>query len=235
MQFVILAGGLGTRSKECKPKILTTFGDKPLLYNYFEQINNYALNRSHTSAIFSLGHGASEVINQIEVCKSKGLVKFPVRFVHESKPLGVLGALRESIEYLEDEVVVMMGDLYFDFDFEHFVQVAKARKAELVALIHPNGHIEDSDVAVIDHSSYLIQRFDLKHLRTKSPKSYLALAGIFYLSNYKEILANTFGENLGSFLESSLAYKKKNFGYLTAEFIKDIGTPTRRKIGRAHV
>jgi len=114
MQAIILAGGKGTRLKPYTvtiPKPLMPVSDLPILEIVIRQLKHYAIKE----LIISTGHLA-ELIEAYFKKGSKWGVK--IRYVREEKALGTAGAIR-NINGLEDNFIVMNGDILTDLDYRY--------------------------------------------------------------------------------------------------------------------
>lgn len=227
-QIVVLAGGLGTRSMSATPKLLTEIVDKPLILNYIKHFNEMSESDRDFEVLFLLGNGSKQIKEYIENQVNQNCISFAFNIIEETTPLGVLGSIVNAAEYLQDEIILLMGDLYFEFDFIHFLHFSRSREAKLAVVVHPNGHTFDSDVANVDYLDCRLMGINSKETREKPPTSNLALAGIFYLKDFVERLKGSKANSLTSFLEYLSVNEKRCFVYVSAEFIKDIGVPSRR-------
>jgi NDP-mannose synthase len=114
---VVLAGGLGTRLRPYTtvlPKPLMPVGDRPVLDIVVRQLHHHGFERVTIAtgylaelieAYFGDGHGYNVHID----------------YFREQEPLGTVGAL-SLIEELEDDFLVMNGDVLTDIDYAGFLQ-----------------------------------------------------------------------------------------------------------------
>jgi len=112
MQAVILAGGVGARLRPYTmsiPKPLIPVNEYPILDIIIRQLRYYSV----SEIVISTGYLA-ELIEAYSRKGSKWGVK--IRYVHENKPLGTAGALK-NITKLEDNFMVMNGDLLTDLNY----------------------------------------------------------------------------------------------------------------------
>jgi mannose-1-phosphate guanylyltransferase/phosphomannomutase len=235
MQIVIIAGGLGTRSKLDCAKILANIQGRTLLEHQLDSISRNAVSE-RIEVMFLLGFDSINVIENANKIVSK-YKNLDVSFHVEKFQSGTAGALLQSFDFLQEDFIVVLGDLFFEFDFFNFYRYSQGKNSEITAVVHPNGHSWDSDSAQIDLYSNKITGINFK----KGPKifsAYQSLAGIFFIEkklltafNFEsETSIDIVSELLSKALESS-NFSNKVYGYLTTEYVKDSGTPDRlRKI-----
>lgn len=112
MEAIILAGGFGTRLRDCVenlPKPLAPIDGKPFLKYILDYLYVNGIHR----AIISTGYMAETVKKSIGRTH-RGLV---VDYCREEHPLGTGGAIKKALAMCKDEnVVVINGDTFFDVD-----------------------------------------------------------------------------------------------------------------------
>lgn len=143
MKVVIMAGGKGTRIASIKndvPKPMIKVCGKPILQHQIENLKRYNLT-DITLVIGHLGH----IIKDYFGDGSKFGVK--IEYFVEDSPLGTAGALFKMPQ-LQDDFILMCGDLICDVDFNRFIQFHKAHHAWASLLTHPNAHPYDSSLIV---------------------------------------------------------------------------------------
>ena len=114
---MVLAGGLGTRLQSYTtvlPKPLMPVGDRPVLDIVIRQLRRHGFER----VTIATGHLAE----LIEVFFGDGS-RFGVEidYFRETSPLGTVGSLA-SIEGLDDDFLVMNGDVLTDMDYAAFIR-----------------------------------------------------------------------------------------------------------------
>ncbi|HSA30238.1 MAG TPA: sugar phosphate nucleotidyltransferase [Candidatus Omnitrophota bacterium] len=128
MQAVILAGGQGTRLAPYTlvfPKPMLPVGGQPIIETIIQQLAYY----NFKDVVICLGY----LGNLIEVyLKNDSRVPKDVniRYVLESKPLGTAGAL-SLIDGLEDDFLVINGDILTTLNFQDFFLFHKQKKSSL--------------------------------------------------------------------------------------------------------
>ncbi len=148
-QVVVLAGGLGTRLGKLgrdRPKVLQEVGGRPFLDHFVAPFARAGVRRFH----FCLGHLGEQV--------QEHLVRFDGLAITSriDPPRGTAGALRSSIDFLDETFLVALGDTYLDVDIAGIADRLDA-VAEGVMLVTSAWSDVPSNVAV--HEG-LVSRYD---------------------------------------------------------------------------
>jgi len=120
MQAVILAGGKGTRLKPYTtvfPKPLMPIGDYPILEVLIRQLKFFGVN----DITMAVGH-LKELIQAFFSNGSNWDLN--INYSFENKPLGTAAPLK-LISELDDDFLVMNGDVLTDLDFKEFFEFHK--------------------------------------------------------------------------------------------------------------
>jgi NDP-sugar pyrophosphorylase family protein len=113
MQAVLMAGGKGTRLRPFTmvlPKPLVPLGEMAILEMVLHQLRHYAFKE----AIICVGHKAELIMAVVGNGERFGL---RVEYHKEASPLGTLGAVAELGDRLDDDFLVMNGDICTDLSF----------------------------------------------------------------------------------------------------------------------
>lgn len=124
MMAIILAGGLGTRLKPFTvtiPKPLLPLGNMPILEVVVHQLVAAGVDR----IVLTLGHMAPFFTAFLDSWAPKNV---KIEYYIEQTPLGTAGSLG-LIKDLEDDFLVMNGDILTTIDFRAFVSTHKQRDA----------------------------------------------------------------------------------------------------------
>ena len=126
MQTIILAGGKGTRLKPYTtvlPKPLMPIGDMPILEIVVRQLKYYGCKR----IILAVGH-LKELL--IAFFNDGRKWEMEIKYSFEEKPLGTAGPLKLiSPDEIEDDFIVMNGDVLTNLNFQEFFQYHKDNNA----------------------------------------------------------------------------------------------------------
>jgi NDP-sugar pyrophosphorylase family protein len=143
MQAVILAGGKGRRLlpyTTVLPKPLMPIGDHPILGVILLQLKRFGFTRITicTGYLHQLIHAYLNGISSI------GL---DISYTHEPEPLGTIGPLR-LIPELDENFLVMNGDILTDLNFSAFMDAHAKRRA--IATIATYKRDANIDFGVLD-------------------------------------------------------------------------------------
>jgi len=216
MKVFIMAGGKGTRiaglNKEI-PKPMLSIAGKPILEWQIECLNKQRYN-DITIIIGYLGH----VI--------KDYLKDTVKYIEETEPLGTAGAMFMLKGLIEDDFLLINGDVIFDIDIKRFYAAHKNNPAIATIFTHPNDHPYDSGIVISNKDGMV-----LDWLTKEDERGYYknkVNAGLHIFS--KEIL-KFFEEPVKKDLDRDILKKMIPDGTLYAydspEYVKDVGTPER--------
>jgi D,D-heptose 1,7-bisphosphate phosphatase len=233
-QAVILAGGKGTRLASRlggRPKPLIDVLGKPLLERQVEQLRDYGVDR----VLVLVNHQAA----QIEAFFAARDLGVHVQIIDDGEPRGTAGAVYRARDRLDEEFLIVYGDTLFDVDLTRFLRFhAGDPGAAATLFLHPNDHPQDSDLVEVDADG-IIRAFH----------GYPHPAGV-WLPNM--VNAALYAMRRGAIESGALAslgegvvdFAKDLFprlvedgarlrGYISPEYLKDIGTPARLDRGCA--
>lgn len=138
MMAVILAGGKGTRLKPFTmsiPKPLLPLGDVPIIEVVLQQLADTGFKR----VVITLGHMAHLFAATIG---NGDRWNMHIEYCREEAPLGTAGSLR-LIEDLEDNFLVMNGDLLTTLDYDDLFKIHISRDSwGTIALHRREVHID---------------------------------------------------------------------------------------------
>ena len=223
-QAVILAGGKGTRLKSVSgnlPKPMVPVLGKPLLLHLIEQCVKYDILNIHLLISYR-----SEVIEKHFGNGSQYGVS--IQYHTEVIPRGTAGALLDIKDQLNEQYFVIYGDTYFDVDLDQFWAFQQNKNGDASLFLHPNDHPQDSDLVEVDEEKNIKAIHTYPHANQwrrnlVNAALYMmkrsSLAGIKLSSERPDIAKHLFH----SMVESG----KSLFGYISTEYIKDMGTPER--------
>jgi len=224
MKIVIIAGGQGTRIASVNseiPKAMIPICGKPIIEHEVEM----AKRQGFTDFLFIIGY----LGDQIEAYFGDGS-QFGVHidYFRETQPLGTAGALGLLRDQLTEDFFVFYGDTIMDIDMQRMVDYHKSKHADATLFLHPNDHPYDSDLVDVDTEGRVRQFFHKPH-----PEGFIAHnivnAALFIFSPkvLTQIEAGVKCHIEKHVLPRCLDAGMRLFGYITAEYIKDMGTPDR--------
>lgn len=223
--IAILAGGKGTRLKSRTgniPKPMALLLGKPVLQHQIELCKKQGFFN-----IALLVHYEHEVIrNYFEDGSNFGV---NITYIAEEHPRGTAGALSDALDILSDDFLVLYGDTYFEVDLNLFFDYHNRSKSEISLMLHPNDHPIDSDLVEIDEN-YKVTAI---HPYPRTHNTYLPnlVNAALYVVNkdvFKGIIPTCGKFDLAKNAFPILINNGANiFGYVSQEYIKDMGTPER--------
>lgn len=229
MKVVIIAGGKGTRLKDIAkdiPKPMVPINGKPILEYQIELAKRYGF----TDILILTGH----LGDQIETYFGNGAKwGVTINYFQEPKPLGTAGCVKEVADQLTEDFFVFYGDTVMDVALDRMLAFHKKSNALGTLFLHPNDHPYDSDLAEIDAQG-VVTTFHAKPHDEKRYYRNLVNAALYILKpemlNYIEKLVSAdFGKHI---FPRAIAVGEKLAGYVSPEYVKDMGTPDRyEKVG----
>ncbi len=223
MQAVILAGGKGARLSEYTkdiPKPMLSIGEKPLLQHQIELLKKNNI----TDVIILVNYLKDSIINYFSHGEKFGL---SISYFEETEPLGTAGGIREIENLLENDFLVLYGDVMINMDFRRLIAFHHQKKSQCTLVLHPNNHPFDSDLVEINDNKEIVAFHPKPH-----PEGFLyhnlVSAGVYVFS--KEItkyIEKGKKADFGRQIFPVIYSKIRMFGYNTAEYLKDMGTPVR--------
>ena len=223
-QAVILVGGKGTRLNNISkglPKPMTHVLGKPLLQHIIEQCLKYGF-----LDIVFLASYKQETIKDFFGDGEKFGVS--IKYCIDKEPRGTAGALLDSLHVLSSQFLVIYGDTFIDVDLNSIWSFHNTKLADVTIFLHPNDHPQDSDLLEIDANSVVTNIHSYPH--DSNWRRNLVNAALYVYSQSSLMGINCLNDkpDIAKDLFPSMQKKgKKLYGYLSTEYIKDIGTPER--------
>jgi mannose-1-phosphate guanylyltransferase len=221
MQALILAGGEGTRLRPLTstiPKPVVPLVDRPFITYMIEWLRAHGVD----DVILACGFMAADVRSVI----GDGGSGVRVRYVEEPSPLGTGGALKYAQDLLDEQFLMLNGDVLTDIDLS--AQLAQHEKTGARATL--------ALVAVEDPSAYGLVRCGPDHavqafVEKPAPgdaDTNLISAGAYVLE--RDILDEMAPAGTNISIERDvfpLLVARGLFGYAASGYWLDIGTPER--------
>jgi len=142
---IVLCGGAGTRLRSVTgdaPKSLATIGDRPFLDILINQLQRHGFER----VILAVGYQRDLIRSHFDTRAREISLEYSI----ESTPLGTGGALRNAVDFVKSEsVLIMNGDSYTDADLSGFVADHRESQADFSVLVVPtDGRLDCGLVSV---------------------------------------------------------------------------------------
>ena len=224
MKVVIIAGGQGTRIASVNseiPKAMIPINGKPIIEYQVELAKRYGFN----DFLFIIGYLGDQIESYFQDGSQWGV---HISYFRETTPLGTAGALGLLRDQLTEDFFVFYGDTVMDFDMLHMLNYHRANQADATLFLHPNDHPYDSDIVDIDAQGKVRGFHHKPH-----PEGFIAhnmVNAALFIFSPKILTAIEPGVKCHiekHVLPRCIASGMNLYGYVSAEYIKDMGTPDR--------
>jgi len=224
MKVVIIAGGKGTRIASVNseiPKAMIPVCGKPIIEHEVELCKRYGF----TDFLFIIGHMGDQISSYFGNGRKWGVT---IDYYHETQPLGTAGALGYLKDKLTEGFFVFYGDTIVDFDMEAMLTFHKEQNADATLFLHPNDHPYDSDIVELDSKGKIVKFCNKPHPDGFVSKNVVNAA----LFIFKPSILDQIEVGVKSHIEKNVLPKCLDagmnlYGYVSFEYIKDMGTPDR--------
>lgn len=224
MKVVVIAGGQGTRIASVNseiPKAMIPIAGKPILEYEVEMAKRYG----YIDFLFIIGYMGSQIASYFGDGSKWGV---NIEYYQEEKPLGTAGALVFLKDKLTEDFFVFYGDTVMDFDMEAMLRYHRGKNADATLFLHPNDHPYDSDIVVLDKDGKVLHFYNKPHEEGFICKNIVnAALFIFSPKILEEIETGVKSHIEKNVLPRCLDKGLRLYGYVSAEYIKDMGTPDR--------
>lgn len=221
----ILAGGKGTRLSSRTgdlPKPMVPVLGTPLLEYQIKLCRNYGF----TNIALLVQHQYEKIKEYFVDGTSLGV---KLTYVVENEPRGTAGALHDALPFLSERFLVLYGDTFIDVDLARLWGAHLHSGAAGTLLLHPNDHPQDSDLVDIDATGAIRSIHAYPHPAGVDIRNLVNAA--LYVLERKGL--DTFTPEVGKsdiakdMFPRMLQADAHLYGYVTPEYIKDMGTPER--------
>ncbi len=221
----ILAGGKGTRLVSRTgdlPKPMVPVMGKPVLQHQIELCKKHGF----TEIALLVQHRHDKISDYFGDGTALGV---RLNYVIEVEPRGTSGALRDALHKLADRFLVLYGDTFVDVDLRKLWDVHITIGALGTLFLHPNDHPQDSDLVDIDDDGSVRGIFAYPHPESREVRN-LVNAGLYVLerTGLEDVTpAEGKGDIAKHMFPRMLDLGRPLYGYVSPEYIKDMGTPER--------
>jgi histidinol-phosphate phosphatase family protein len=223
MKAVILAGGKGTRMGEFTkeiPKPMLQVGGKPILEHQLNLLRRYGI-----SEVFILVNFLKDsIIKYFGDGKNLGL---DISYYEEKEPLGTVGGVKEIEEFLTEDFLILYGDVMIDMHLGRLFDFHFQKKSDCTLVLHPNDHPFDSDLVDVNDNHRVVDFFPKPHTPDTYYKNLVNAGAYVFSPAILSYLEKGKKADFGKDIFPSIYNKVNMFGYNTAEYLKDMGTPGR--------
>lgn len=222
MQTVIMAGGKGTRIASMRsdvPKPMIPICGKPIL----EHQVNVLKRQGYTDITIVTGH-LGNIIRQYFGSGQKFGVS--IHYIEEKQPLGTAGALYYFKDRIQEDFLLLNGDILFDVDLARMLAYHKQKGCMATILTHPNSHPYDSGLIICGKEGDVTKWLTKEEERTFCRNS--VNAGIHMFSpKILDLFSKPEKTDLDRDILKKLIPVRQLYAYASPEYIKDMGTPER--------
>ena len=221
----ILAGGQGTRLSSRSgdlPKPMVPIMGKPVLQHQIELCRKFGFIN-----IALLVHHRHEAISKF--FGDGSLYGVRIHYEVEETPRGTAGALRDALPTLADRFFVLYGDTFMDVDLRKMWNAHVSSGAVGTILLHPNDHPQDSDLVDIDAQGAVCSILPYPHPPGREVCN-LVNAALYVLERVglEDVTPIEGKADIAKHMfPRMLDLGRCLHGYVTPEYIKDMGTPER--------
>lgn len=224
MKIVIIAGGKGTRIASVTdeiPKAMIPVAGKPVLEYQIELAKRYGF----VDIVLIIGYLGNVIEDYFQNGSKWGV---SIKYFKEETALGTAGALPYIKDFLKEDFFVFYGDTIMDVALDQMLTFHKEKNADATLFLHPNDHPYDSDLVAEDENGRITNFFSRPYPEGFVCKN-LVNAALYILS---PLIVNSipidhksdFGKDI---FPKCLESGANLFGYVSTEYIKDMGTPDR--------
>lgn len=222
---VIMAGGRGTRLGDLTneiPKPMVKVCGVPIIERQIKTLKEQGI----INIFITINYLGDVICNYFKDGSDFGV---NIEYIKEEMPLGTAGALFYLKSRINDDFILLFGDLIEDVDFLKIIQFHKENQSLVTLFAHPNSHPFDSDLLIVDKCNHVID-IDSKNNTRNYYYHNLVNAGIYacsplifkYIDSPRKI---DFEKNIIAPLLNSCNI----FAYISSEYVKDVGTLDRLK------
>ncbi len=221
----ILAGGMGTRLRERSgdlPKPMVPVGGKPVLQHQIELCRRHGF----TNIALLVQHQHEKISAYFGDGIAFGV---SLTYMIEHNPRGTSGAVRDALPILADRFFVLYGDTFMDVDLRKMWDAHDDSGAVGTLLLHPNDHPQDSDLVEIDTQGAIRAILPYPHPPGREVRN-LVNAALYVLESFglEEVTPAEGKADIAKHMfPRMLDLGRRLYGYITPEYIKDMGTPER--------
>lgn len=223
MKTVIMAGGKGTRISSIAsdiPKPMIKINGIPVLEREIECLKN----QGFTDLIITVSHLGNIIMDYFGNGSNFGV---NIQYYIEKEPLGNAGALFKIKDLLNEDFLLLNGDVLFDIDFNRFVDFHKSHGGLVTLFTHPNSHPYDSGLIIASENGTVEEWLSKEDERPKFYKNRVN-AGL-HVINPKVLDMDIKSDkvDLDRQILKPLVKSGKVCVYDSPEYVKDMGTPER--------
>jgi len=222
MKALILIGGYGTRLEPltvATPKSMVPVINRPFLEWVVKRLSASGIEQ----IVLSLGHLPGLILDYFGSGKKYGV---EIKYVVEDTPLGTGGGIKNASRYLDETFLVINGDVFTDIDLVSMMQHHRKKQALATIALIP---VDDPtrygviETAADGRVKSFLEKPAAAQITTNFINAGLILMEPQLLDFIPENTKYSYEKELFPLL---LEMNKPVFGYETAEYWIDMGTPS---------
>ena len=222
MQAVILAGGLGTRLRpitERIPKPMVEVGGEPFLARLVRWLGQQGFRRQ----LLLLGY-RGEIVSDYFGDGSR--VGVAIDYGREPSPLGTAGALRNALDKLEDDFLLLYGDSYLPIDYRPIASDFRKAACRGLLVVYDN---RVADTGVTNNVALDSEGWVKRYAKGQSAArlQYVEAGVLCFRRDVFEALPAGKLVSLEQDLYPKLIAERQLRAFVTPQRFFDIGTPQR--------
>ena len=217
-----MAGGKGTRIAQVNatvPKPMIPIEGKPILEYQIETLKK----QGYTDIILIVGHMGNVIQKYFGDGSAFGV---QISYIVEEQPLGTAGALYFLKDEIQNDFLLLNGDIIFDVDIQKFLEYHCNQRTAATILTHPNSHPYDSGIIIADDKNRVTN-----WLHKEDERLWYKNRVNAGLHMFSPRIFESFHEAKKCDLDRDVLkplIKEGELGvYDSPEYIKDMGTPDR--------
>lgn len=221
----ILAGGMGTRLRERSgvlPKPMMPIAGKPVLEHLVALCAAHGFDR----IVLLVHHGHELIRDHFGDGSAWGV---SIRYSVEDQPRGTAGALRDALPMLAGQFLLLYGDTFADVDLGRLWRAHQERSPAATLFLHPNDHPEDSDIVELSADGRATAIHGYPHVNGL-PAPNLVNAALYVMERapLADLIPADHSTDVAKHLLPAMIGAGLDVrGYVSPEYIKDMGTPER--------
>tara|TARA_Y100000310_G_C20361108_1_gene659009 strand:- start:45 stop:737 length:693 start_codon:yes stop_codon:yes gene_type:complete len=206
MKAIILAGGLGTRLRpltDKTPKPLLPIKGKPTMQYSIENLVEHGI----TEIILAISFQADKIKEYFGDGSDFGAV---LSYSIETEPLGTGGAVKQAVQNIDDDFVLIWGDNLMDVDIQKMIEQHQQHSGLITMALTPREDVQNFGVAKLENDK--IVGFVEKPSKQQAPTN-LINAGAFVINPQALEILPTGVSSIEKDCFTKLAEQGKIFAY----------------------
>ncbi len=219
---LILAGGKGTRLAEIRsdiPKPMMPVLGKSLLEYQLEMCAKQGIKR----VTLLVNHLKDSIVDHF----GDAFNGMRIEYFEEPEPLGTVGGIAAISDEVEEDVLVLYGDVMMEMDLSRLYAFHLSKESEATLVIHPNDHPYDSDLVELGAEDEVVRFLSKPHEPNLQYHNAVNAAAYVFSPGVLKKLEKDVKADFGKDIFPKWVGSVRMFGYSTPEYLKDMGTPDR--------